>query len=309
MCAAGAILRGRRVNGIRTHKTTMTRLSPPHTSLAAEPATPAFAAPPQAVRRANGADGAATARTGAAVRRLPKESPRAPYARHSMQWRPEHGGLPFYLRTRNPVLSMKGLPQLWRACTEAGATGTGAWTPPAAHAPAEVQRAAIAQLLDYIGLLLQEGSDEESLSGSLAFTQPPGASPSLCACMLPRVAAIRRTPHIRRTPDGYLLITIGRTSTGAPIQERVHRIVMWAMHGPPPKRVSDPVCMHMCDHRGLKCLNAEHLLWGERVANAGGGRRNGAAAVVEAAKQGRRAKRCAPVIPRTCRRWCIGRMV
>lgn len=54
-------------------------------------------------------------------------------------------------------------------------------------------------------------------------------------------------------------------SKGRPMYEYAHRIVHWAMTGPPPAHLVDPVAMHTC-HNG-KCLNPRHMKWGERVVN------------------------------------------
>ena len=71
----------------------------------------------------------------------------------------------------------------------------------------------------------------------------------------------------------YLHVKVGRISSKSHIRELAHRIVLWACYGPAPDSIVDPVVMHICSQRGAvawKCLNPEHLVWGERLRNCGG---------------------------------------
>ena len=59
------------------------------------------------------------------------------------------------------------------------------------------------------------------------------------------------------------------------VREYAHRIVLWACYGPPPENILDPVAMHVCSPGGRgtwKCLNPEHLVWGERASNLNHGK-------------------------------------
>ena len=51
------------------------------------------------------------------------------------------------------------------------------------------------------------------------------------------------------------------------MMERAHRIVLWCVFGPPPLtlRRARPLAVHMCGNP--KCLNPEHLVWGDTAAN------------------------------------------
>ena len=68
---------------------------------------------------------------------------------------------------------------------------------------------------------------------------------------------------------GYLKVTIasrrGRLGGGGML-ERAHRIVLWAMFGPPPSHLKQPVAMHTCSKR-KDCLQPLHMVWGEHKRN------------------------------------------
>ena len=65
----------------------------------------------------------------------------------------------------------------------------------------------------------------------------------------------------------YVLVKVAWRAKrlGGWIQERAHRIVLWAFHGPPPAYLLKPVAMHLCHNRG--CCNPQHLVWGEDREN------------------------------------------
>lgn len=66
----------------------------------------------------------------------------------------------------------------------------------------------------------------------------------------------------------YLRICLGKDALGRSIFEYVHRLILWACTGPPPKPQkgeSIDVCMHLCDAGMCVCLC--HLYWGTRAAN------------------------------------------
>ena len=233
--------------------------------------------------------------------------------RHPLRTRSARQSQPYYMRVRSPVASMRGLAKLWQVCSEPGVTGEHtAWTPPTLAVSVEEQRGAVRRLLDHLGLVLRsEGTGDVVfpaaaeagppnlvfLPGSEAFARPPGYTPDLRGCMLPEQAATACTPYVFRDANGYLMVTIGRAADGRFIRERAHRIVLWAMHGPPPPSLRDPVCMHLCCHRTFKCLNAEHMVWGERLANAGEGKKDSPVAVAEARLRCRREQRGASMTP------------
>lgn len=53
--------------------------------------------------------------------------------------------------------------------------------------------------------------------------------------------------------------------TATAIHEDAHRIVLWAMHGPPPAFLRHPVAMHACHN--ATCISPSHMVWGERYLN------------------------------------------
>lgn len=73
-------------------------------------------------------------------------------------------------------------------------------------------------------------------------------------------------------PDSYMLVNLGSLK-GEAIKEYAHRLVLWAMHGPPTKMLADmggwgpkgPQCLHVCGNKD--CLNPAHLVWGSAQDN------------------------------------------
>ena len=61
-------------------------------------------------------------------------------------------------------------------------------------------------------------------------------------------------------PSSYVRVYMGR-SNGVVVNEYAHRLVLWAMHGPP----VDPHCLHVCGNKD--CLNPSHLVWGSARDN------------------------------------------
>jgi hypothetical protein len=68
----------------------------------------------------------------------------------------------------------------------------------------------------------------------------------------------------------YLQIALGRVG-GKTYKELAHRLVLWAMEGPP----TDPAmeAMHTCDN--TQCLNPHHLVWGSHKENMAGSKGGG----------------------------------
>lgn len=69
---------------------------------------------------------------------------------------------------------------------------------------------------------------------------------------------------VRYRPAPYLVVRLTAAS-GMSVYEGAHRLLMWAMKGPPPITLVDPVVMHVCHNGG--CLNPRHMNWAERAAN------------------------------------------
>lgn len=174
---------------------------------------------------------------------------------------------------------MQGMPtQLLRSLMP-GIGATNAWRPNE-HL---LIRDAVGNMLDFIGSTLRrtarlaaalppvdpnaEPGPDVELSGHKAFETPLGLVPQLDLCMLPDEAAVKNTRHIAFDHRGYLLVKVGRRpkSRGGWLGERAHRIILWAIWGPPPPGMDKPVCMHVCNH--WSCLNPDHLCWGEDREN------------------------------------------
>ena len=210
-------------------------------------------------------------------------APRAPVAlRHILSSRGRHG-TPFYLACPAAILVASMPAQLRSAVLGAGVTATAAWDPKATDLRAEITK-----LLDHIGGVLaaadkadQEQSDDTAaaprqlqLSGSEAFTLPPGPVPSLNkgSCIIPSTQEIKNTKGVDPMNKTYLHVKVGRISSKSYMKEALHRIVLWACYGPAPAGIADPVVMHICSQHGpaaWKCLNPEHLVWGEMGINLG----------------------------------------
>ena len=79
--------------------------------------------------------------------------------------------------------------------------------------------------------------------------------------------AERRGRLVHRNPAPYYKVRLTEPPVnGQAVFEYLHRIILWAMCGPPDLDVLvDPVAMHSC-HNG-QCVNWRHLSWGERKAN------------------------------------------
>lgn len=210
-------------------------------------------------------------------------APRAPVAlRHILSSRGRHG-TPFYLACPAAALVASMPAQLRRAVIEAGVNATAAWDPKATDLRAEITK-----LLDHIGGVLaaadkadQEQTDDRAaaprqlqLTGSEAFTLPPGPVPSINkgSCIIPSTQEIKNTKGVDPLMKYYLHVKVGRISSKSYIKEALHRIVLWACYGPAPAGIAHPVVMHICRQRGpgaWACLNPEHLVWGEHLANLG----------------------------------------
>ena len=189
-------------------------------------------------------------------------------------------GLPYYRRQNHTDQSlMQGMPtQLLRAFVP-GTGVTDAWKP---MERLSVQDA-VSGTLDFIGSILRRiarlsaalppvvpnavPGPDVLLSGHEAFEQPLGLVPQLDLCMLPDAQAVRSTRHIAFDQRGYLLVKVGRRpkSRGGWLAERAHRIILWAIWGPPPAGMIRPVCMHVCNQPS--CLNPDHVCWGEDGEN------------------------------------------
>ena len=209
--------------------------------------------------------------------------PRVPVAtRHILSSRGRHG-VPYYLAAPLPELLRTMPSQLRSAVLGNGVTASAAWDPKATDLRAEITK-----LLDHIGCVLApadcadlEPTDDPAaaprplqLRGSEVFTLPPGPVPSLNngSCIIPSTEQIKNTKGVDPTDKTYLHVKVGRISSKSHIKEKLHRIVLWACYGPAPASIEDPVVMHICSQRGpeaWRCLNPEHLVWGERVRNLG----------------------------------------
>ena len=111
----------------------------------------------------------------------------------------------------------------------------------------------------------------DDLAGSEAFAQPlgPACTPE---CMLLDPELVTRTArrrHMSVDRRGYLRVTLANISGGRgggkkrrKVNEWAHRLVTWAMYGPPPAGLKCPEVMHVCDpatgEGNPRCLNPQH---------------------------------------------------
>jgi hypothetical protein len=188
----------------------------------------------------------------------------------------------FYLSAPRELLLSSMPPQLQKAVKGPGPVGaTAAWDPRANDLPAEITK-----LLDHIGGVLadadradlvvpDDGGPPSSvlLPGSEVFRYPPGHSVSLGpgSCIVPRRELATEVKGVELQNKTYLQVKVGKLSNKSYIWAGVHQIILWACYGPPPDTIQDPVAMHVCTQPAgaMTCLNAEHMVWGERARNIG----------------------------------------
>ena len=209
--------------------------------------------------------------------------PRGPVAiRHPLAARPQRDPRPFYLSASPALLRSSMPPQLRKAvCGEGHVGPTAAWDPRGQDLVAEITK-----LLDYIGRTLaacdttdleypDDGSGplEVQLTGSQAFTHPPGQGVSLNpgSCIIPKVDRMREVTGLALMNKTYMQVKVGKLSSRSYIWAPINQILLWACYGGPPAGIREPVSMHVCTQPagGMKCLNAEHMVWGESVRNLG----------------------------------------
>jgi hypothetical protein len=95
-------------------------------------------------------------------------------------------------------------------------------------------------------------------------------------CMLLDKTKVAATPHVWWKAGGQQYLKVGLASVKEGdgvtkptlVYEYAHRIVLWAMHGPPPANLMEPiVAMHTCHNP--RCINPNHLVWGHEYSNLG----------------------------------------
>jgi hypothetical protein len=208
---------------------------------------------------------------------------------------------PYYKSVPKAVL-LAGMPEQMRAALQMpGAELTSVWGPAEDDLRANLER-----LLDGIGeclcprARLRSRVDDDApctstgpqplvtdvLSGSEAFAQPLDPAGGRSQCMLLSPSLVHRTvppqSHMSVDRRGYLRVTLANISVGrggtsrasgslCKVSEWAHRIVTWAMYGPP-SGLQNPEVMHVCDpatgEGNPRCLNPQHMVWGERAENS-----------------------------------------
>lgn len=183
---------------------------------------------------------------------------------------------PYYMRPHHTEQSLLlSMPRQLKRCFNDGVENTNAWD---RNDPS--LQMAIRQLLDFIGsclceearrlfLPMQNGEpgQEMLLPGHRALVTPLGLIPTLQLCMRVDPQLVIATKHMHFHSDGYLTIAVGKQDkpSGGWILEKAHRIVLWALYGPPPEDLAQPCVMHIC--HVPDCLNVDHLCWGEDAEN------------------------------------------
>lgn len=125
-------------------------------------------------------------------------------------------------------------------------------------------------------LLVVEGSHltkphHYSLSNIAAYgassSSSPPLQPFMKACMHIDGAKEANAKGIyQASVGGYVQVYLGIDEHGNPILEYAHRLVSFAIFGPPPFSTLGMQIMHTCSHRD--CLNPTHLVWGTPWQNA-----------------------------------------
>lgn len=173
-----------------------------------------------------------------------------------------------------------------------GATGAADAAGPSHGGPIPISpsptQGRVEALLDHVGLLLCERARVETfvndathvaeartLHGSEAFQAPLAGSGETGygrgGCMDTDVSNVASARHSSLLASGYTSIVLANVakSRGAPcsctVSELAHRIVVWAMYGPPPASIRHPEAMHLCNNQ--RCLNPLHIVWGEKAEN------------------------------------------
>lgn len=124
------------------------------------------------------------------------------------------------------------------------------------------------------------GGPPRELRGHEAFSKPLGLHAPSSICMLIDSNKVSRSKHFElgrqkhvsqpRSDLGYATLKLGKVPPGEGrwLMARAHQIVAWAMWGPP-QNISKPCVFHWCNQ--TKCLNPDHLVFGESWANRKGG--------------------------------------
>ena len=151
-------------------------------------------------------------------------------------------------------------------------------------------------LLDYLGSRTARFWNQrgDGGPGRNAIIRPPGGVPNLNSegCLPLNLQATRRacitldSTSLREKATKNIVwvgatklgrryfnvrIGMGRQDRNKAIYERAHRIALWCAFGPPPldkdgRWVKNRMALHMCGNP--RCINPEHLVWGDRVVNA-----------------------------------------
>lgn len=190
----------------------------------------------------------------------------------------------YYVCTNGGELQRSMLPQMRHAVECQQSTSTSLWDP---HA--DDVKASLTSMLDGIaGVMFDEAtsgmahlpsSSAAPLHGSHAFVRPlmyraqttTRTVTLTFACMLVERAKVALCKHMSMSKRGYLKLSIAHVPKSTPkldntLMEYAHRVVVWAMYGPPPADIVHPVVMHTCNNPA--CLNPNHLVWGESSENS-----------------------------------------
>jgi hypothetical protein len=146
----------------------------------------------------------------------------------------------------------------------------------------------IGALLDSLGNVLEDRAASwpdhptwPRLRGRDCFSRPLADPRQVPVCMCFDPEKVRQAKHMQVITK-YLKLQLGSIVFGRghrkPVREWAHRVVLWAVYGPPPCGMAKPVAMHICNNPA--CLNPEHIIWGEDAAN-----KKKQEALTEAAKQ------------------------
>lgn len=103
----------------------------------------------------------------------------------------------------------------------------------------------------------------DARAGTSASEREAASEKTIHPCMLFSQAKLKGVHNFRMVPGGYVLAVIGMKHGIGQCIEGMHRLIMYAIYGPPPEGCS--VVMHACER--AMCGNPMHLLWGTQSQN------------------------------------------
>ena len=186
-----------------------------------------------------------------------------------------HGPEAYYRTAPHPYLQQGMLPKIYEAFGPVPPRRLnppfGPWVPGS--------RISITRALDFIGTILHPIAKRRAFihpDGTATYTNMKGSDAfkyplirednNQPVCMVYHIEAARELKYMHALKSGYIGVALGTLPGGITVQELAHRIVMWAIKGPPRASITYPVVMHTCNNK--MCINPMHLKWGDQTENS-----------------------------------------